>query len=690
MLFLSRLLLAMSAVFLVACGGGNSGSLGSGGSPDDRNDAPGVGGPANPDPDRELRPLPQSTDELAAASCTRGEHLEGGRSYRVSMPSRVDGAAIVFQVFEPRHMDCNTGHPLVLEGHGFGGGRQTEAGTAFAGPIGPLVDAGYAVISIDQRGHGESGGTVRVMTPDFEGQDLIQIVDWAEANLDYLAYAPNHTGFDNLLLGAMGASYGGGFQYSLYTMDPDQRLDAMVPHITWHDLSYSLSPGDGVKSYWGLFLTAAGDGGTQLAMDPLLRASLIEAAAVNVLPPSTQDFLHYSGLAYTCSNSRNLQLLDSPGTGDFSLDPLLQLLAPLTGGGSFIVNQPRGELYPVDVLMFQGFRDSLFTFNEAFWNYQCLQQAGGDVRLLTYPFGHHFFSPNAGFVLEAASGLPTLLGALPDLADGNLNTFASCGDVDAGTATVAWFDEKLRGIGNADDVVTSGQDVCMTLTYGDSVNVPEVTVGGHEFAIEGPGGLPVIARSGALGVVPTLVGLGSVTEEAVIAGIPTLSVTLTDPLAELNQLEDVLLDPLLCNEVILGLLGPLLNPLLCSQTTPPVLSIKGDDMILFAGIGVIRANVLPEVPLPLPIPDLIDEQVFPLRGFGTHEVTLEGIAERLQPGDQLYLMLYGVHPTFIATFSRDLLSIAVDVQGHVRVPLLTADGRTALPAEAVGPSLLPR
>lgn len=674
-----------AAVFscsLAACGGGGGG----GGAGMPREEPPDEGTP----PVREVRPLPTSHAALPAASCEAGTDLDGGRSYRVEMPSRVDGAAIVFQVFEPRTLDCTARHPLILEGHGFAGSRQTTAGSSFSGPVAQLVEAGYAVISIDQRGHGESGGTVRVMTPDFEGQDLIQIVDWAEAHLDYLAYAPDDDGLDNLRLGSVGASYGGGFQYMLYSMDPDRRLDAMVPQITWHDLSYSLSPGDTVKSYWGLFLSAAGDLGSGLSMDPLLRATLVEAAVSNVMPDSAQDFLSYSGLAYSCGNPRELALLSAPGTDDYALDPLLQLLAPLTGGGRYVVSQPPGELYPVDVLMFQGFRDSLFTFNEAYRNYQCLSALGGDVRLLTYPFGHHYLAPNVGFVLETVQGLPTLLGALPDLAQGNLDAFAGCGEVDATAATLAWFDEKLRGLGNADDVITSGQDVCLTMTYGDAVTVPEVTVGGQSFELAGPAGVPVTALSGAAGVLPTLVPLGSVTEEAVIAGIPTLSVTLTDPLAMLNPLEEVLLDPLLCNDVIRGLLGPLVDPLRCSQTTPPLLVLKGDDVILFAGIGILRAELIPGVPLPLPVPELIDEQVFPLRGIGPHDVMLEGIAERLQPGDQLFLMLYGVHPTFVGTFSRDLLTITVGVDGEVKLPLLTADGRAALPASAIGAPLLPR
>lgn len=73
----------------------------------------------------------------------------------------------------------------MLHGHGYGGSRAQTPG----GILKRLVDNGAGVISIDQRGFGESGGTVRVLDPDFEGQDLLQILDWAEANLDWLRYS---------------------------------------------------------------------------------------------------------------------------------------------------------------------------------------------------------------------------------------------------------------------------------------------------------------------------------------------------------------------------------------------------------------------------------------------------------------------------------------------------------------------
>ena len=35
---------------------------------------------------------------------------------------------------------------------------------------------------------------VRVMDPDYEGRNLLQILEWAEQNLDYLAWRDESTG----------------------------------------------------------------------------------------------------------------------------------------------------------------------------------------------------------------------------------------------------------------------------------------------------------------------------------------------------------------------------------------------------------------------------------------------------------------------------------------------------------------
>ena len=173
--------------------------------------------------------------------------VSAAENRRVEIPSPVDGS-IVFQLFTPERMESGMRYPLVLHSHGFGGSRQTEP----TGLIGSLVANGYYVISIDQRGFGESTGPVRVMDPDAEGRDLVAILDWAETALPQLRRDASGT----MMVGAYGSSYGGGYQLLLQAVDPKARLRALVPDITWHDLTESLNPGDAIKSGWALVLVA--------------------------------------------------------------------------------------------------------------------------------------------------------------------------------------------------------------------------------------------------------------------------------------------------------------------------------------------------------------------------------------------------------------------------------------------------
>ena len=46
----------------------------------------------------------------------------------------------------------------------------------------------------------------------------------------------------------IGGSYGGQIQYAVASQDP--RIDAIIPIITWNDLTYSLAPGNVAKKEW--------------------------------------------------------------------------------------------------------------------------------------------------------------------------------------------------------------------------------------------------------------------------------------------------------------------------------------------------------------------------------------------------------------------------------------------------------
>lgn len=555
--------------------------------------------------------------ETEVASCSQQQNLDGGRAYQVIFPSRVDEENVSIQIHEPDQIDCSLGHALLLEGHGYSGSRQTAVGS-FA----EYTAAGYTVISIDQRGSPDSGGTVRVMDPDFEGEDLVAIVDWAEQHLDYLRSRGG-----NLLLGSMGGSYGGMYQYLLLNKDPDRRLDAIVPEIAPHDLTYSLNPGGVVKSYWALALAGAGDAGTQFGQDSIIRATLVDGAVTGEFPAGALPFFAYHSMRYFCENPLDLQPGDGGNTESYLLDPAFQLL-PLTADGAFSVMTPSLRSVPrVDALIWQGPRDDLFNLNEAWKNYECLAKAGGDVRLLTYSFGHHFLSPNLGLGLQALNTL-----ASP------LNT--TCGSIDKGAASLAWFNEKLLGLGSVDSVVTTGSNICFSLTEGDAVSQPQMPVGGTSFPVELPGGLPVpvtLANPAPVVVPLTTAGAGS----EVVAGIPTASLSLTRGDASIDAF--------------------------CQEETDPVLRLGTCDATVFVGVGVVRTS--PSGLLPL-VPDLLEEQVLPLNGLGTHEVELVGVAERIAEGDQIVLLLYGLSDAFVVSTSRDVTVPVVFVSGTVELPLL--------------------
>ena len=97
--------------------------------------------------------------------------------------------------------------PTILQGHGWGGSRQTnpdaasDEATGNVG-VGALRKAGFNVLTWDSRGFGNSGGTVTVDSPDAEARDVQALIDWLakqpEAQLD--AAGDPRVGHDRRLL----------------------------------------------------------------------------------------------------------------------------------------------------------------------------------------------------------------------------------------------------------------------------------------------------------------------------------------------------------------------------------------------------------------------------------------------------------------------------------------------------------
>jgi ABC-2 type transport system ATP-binding protein len=256
-------------------------------------------------------------------------------------PGPVD---ICMTVFKPASASAATPVPMVLHSHGWGGSR-TRTATSFQ----DLLDAGFGVISFDQRGFGESGGKAHVEDPAFEGQDVINVVDYV-AGLDWVQQeAPGDP-----VLGAMGGSYGGGYQFVGAFTEMMQtgttRFDALVPEITWFSLNESLAPSEVVRTTWVSALYAAGAD----AHTSTVHEGFAEGAATGNWPATMDEFFADNGPAFHVAAGRRLDIpvLFRQGISDnlFPLDQALenydQALTPQARGNSILVGYNGGHALP--------------------------------------------------------------------------------------------------------------------------------------------------------------------------------------------------------------------------------------------------------------------------------------------------------------------------------------------------------
>jgi pimeloyl-ACP methyl ester carboxylesterase len=230
---------------------------------------------------------------------------------------------ICFTLFRPAGATKDHPVPMVLHSHGWGGSRTTDP-SAFS----YLTDAGFGVLSFDQRGFGESGGHAYIENPDVEGKDVQRIVDLVAAQ-DWVAKQKP----GDPVLGAIGGSYGGGYQFvGAFSELRDKgatRFDALVPEITWHSLTQSLFPQGVPRTEWASALTAASL--PTDALPPIVLQGFAEAAATGNVPSYLYDFLDKNGPEWHGRQGRKLDIPVLFGQGEtdylFPLDQGLKNLS---------------------------------------------------------------------------------------------------------------------------------------------------------------------------------------------------------------------------------------------------------------------------------------------------------------------------------------------------------------------------
>ncbi|MEJ7796058.1 MAG: CocE/NonD family hydrolase [Nocardioides sp.] len=222
-------------------------------------------------------------------------------------PGTEEKVKICWTVFKPARASRDHKVPLMMHSHGWGGSRTTDPAD-----FERWLDAGYGVLSFDQRGFGDSGGFAHVENPRYEGRDNLRLIRMVSK----LAWVKKD-GPGDPRLGAMGGSYGGGFQFLGAFEELKRRgkpvYDALAPEITWHDLGESLAPQDVPRAQWATLLGAAAQ--PSEALEPKINEALAEGVATGNWPdgsgPSGVDMNQYfkrNGPSWHVSQGRRLDI----------------------------------------------------------------------------------------------------------------------------------------------------------------------------------------------------------------------------------------------------------------------------------------------------------------------------------------------------------------------------------------------
>ncbi|MGH2806068.1 MAG: alpha/beta fold hydrolase [Actinomycetota bacterium] len=279
-----------------------------------------------------------------------------------------DGNQIAITVHKPGTASAESPVPVILQSHGWGGSRSASV-TSFT----PYLDAGLGVVSIDQRGHGDSGGEANVQDPELETEDVKAVIDYI-ATLDWVQL----DGLNDPVLGAIGGSYGGGYQ-TMTALDEiaDEgatRFNALVPEITWYDLPESLAPQTVVRTAW---------------------TSLLYAAGASMLP----QYVHEAQAWGTATGQwPDGTLYGQPAPGIVpDLDAEFHEHSPV----AFV---ERGVQIDVPVMVRQGLSDNLFNLNQGLdiFNKAVTDGAREDSIFIAYNGGHAL--PNVAPRGSSASG----------------------------------------------------------------------------------------------------------------------------------------------------------------------------------------------------------------------------------------------------------------------------------------------
>jgi predicted acyl esterase len=340
-------------------------------------------------------------------------------------------------LYVPAGVTASRRAPALLVTNGFGGTKEDQAGLAqgFGGHgyvtlsytgIG-FVDGDSCPITLDDVEH--DGAAASQLLRFLGGDRSIVAVDQttgARVYVNQVIRQDARTGTPNdPAVGMTGGSYGGQIQFATSAYEHQHgtdRVDAIIPLITWNDLSYSLAPENsslpggtarsgsvssantGVFKYqWAALFTTLGiENGVEdlqaSLTDPTRWTAFVDENCANFEPQVCQALLEVGTLGYPSEDS--IAFLRSNSVASYMSD------------------------VRVPTMLGQGQADTLFNLQESVATYRSLKRQGTPVSLTWQSWGHSHSAPVPGEL---------------DLRHPERSY--------EGRRALAWFDFYVRGLG---------------------------------------------------------------------------------------------------------------------------------------------------------------------------------------------------------------------------------------------------
>ena len=236
------------------------------------------------------------------------------------------------------------------------------------------------MLSYSGLGFGGSGCKIYLDNPAYDGKagkQLVSVLNGSKCVFDvatgkgFRIHFVAHESAGDPRVGMIGGSYGGQIQYAVAKQDP--RVDALIPIITWNDLSYSLAPNNTTtcagchrrrrrRAQEGVDQRSSSPSGSQTAIS----GAAVDPAATSGVRTST------TGPARRRSNWMSWA----------SRTPSTRIRSRRASVSSYVKD------IRVPTLLVQGQNDTLFDLQEAVATYRALRRQGTPTRMIWQSWGH--------------------------------------------------------------------------------------------------------------------------------------------------------------------------------------------------------------------------------------------------------------------------------------------------------------